>query len=79
MNSIKSELTEVFREVFENPSIELTPETTASDIPNWDSLMNIQLVVAVERKFDIRFSGGEVERLKNVADMINLISSKKKT
>lgn len=77
MNSIENDLTEVFRDVFENPSIEIRSETTAGDIANWDSLMHVQLMVAVERKFGIRFAAGEIEKLQNVGEMMKLIASKK--
>ena len=77
MNSIETDLTGVFREVFEDPSIVIRPETSASDIPTWDSLMHIQLVVAVEKNFGIRFAAGEIEKLQNVGEMIALIAQKK--
>jgi len=79
MNGIEADLTGVFREVFEDSSMVIHPETTASDIPTWDSLMHIQLVVAVERKFGIRFAAGEIEKLQNVGEMMGLIVRKKKT
>lgn len=78
MNSIHATLTTVFHEVFEDPTIVLCPETNAKDILSWDSLMHIQLIVAVERKFGIRFAAGEIEKLKNVGEMMDLISRKQK-
>jgi len=77
MNGVETDLTKVFHEVFEDPSIVIRPETSASDIPTWDSLMHIQLVVAVEKQFGIRFATGEVEKLQNVGEMISLITQKK--
>ncbi len=76
MRDIPAELTLVFHEVFENPSIILQRQTTAQEVENWDSLMHIQLVVAVERKFGIRFGAGEIEKLQNVGDMMDLIGRK---
>jgi acyl carrier protein len=76
MNAIPAELTALFQEVFENPALVVKPETTARDIESWDSLMHIQLVVAIERKFGIRFETGEIEQLQNVGDMAGLIAKK---
>lgn len=71
-----TELTAVFREVFDQPEIQLTLETTAQDIPDWDSLMHIQIVVAAEKRFGVRFAPGEIESLKNVGEFLKLISNK---
>jgi acyl carrier protein len=77
MNPILDQLNVVFRDVFENPSLTVQDETTARDVNGWDSLMHIHLIVAVERKFGIRFGTGEVEKLQNVGDMVRLITSRK--
>lgn len=65
-------LQEVFDNVFLEP-VELTPELSADDVEEWDSLIHIALVVAVEKAFDIRFRVGEVEGTKNVGEFANLI------
>ena len=64
----------VFQDVFDDPDIEIKPETTTADIEDWDSLTHIQLLVAVEREFGIRFNTGEVAGLQNVDEMANLIA-----
>ncbi len=69
---ILSRLQEVFDGVFLEP-VKVTPELTAQDVDEWDSLMHVSLVVAVERKFDIRFRVGEVEGTKNVGEFADLI------
>ncbi len=66
----------IFREVFDDPSIILKRETTADDIDEWDSLSHINLVIAVETKFNIRFALGELQTLKNVGEMVDLIEKK---
>lgn len=76
MDPIHENLQSVFRDVFESPTLAITDATTARDVPGWDSLMHIQLVVAVERKFGIRFGTGEIEGLQNVGDMIALLRKK---
>lgn len=65
-------LQEVFDNVFLEP-VQLTPELSADDVEEWDSLIHIALVVAVEKSFDIRFRVGEVEGTKNVGEFANLI------
>ncbi len=71
-----SKLNEVFRDVFDDESIEVNDATTANDIEDWDSLEHINLVVAVEKCFGIKFNMGEVAKLKNVGEMTDLILSK---
>lgn len=69
-------LTEVFREVFENDEIVLTPEMTANDVDGWDSLSHSILIAAVELKFNIKFSTRDILRLKNVGDLAQLVNTK---
>ncbi|MEI6206731.1 MAG: acyl carrier protein [Desulfuromonadales bacterium] len=70
------ELTPIFRQVFDDDSIVITRSSTADDIDNWDSLTHMNLVIAVELGFKIRFALGELQKLKNVGDMIDLINRK---
>jgi acyl carrier protein len=69
-------LNEIFRQVFDDPGIVIKRETTADDIDEWDSLSHINLVIAVESKFNIKFALGELQTLKNVGDMVDLIEKK---
>ena len=73
---ILEKVNEIFQEVFDDDSIEVFEETTADDIEDWDSLEHINLVVAVENCFKIKFNMGEVAALKNVGEMVDLISAK---
>ncbi len=59
-NEILSKLSEIFREELDNEEITLTEETTANDVEEWDSLSHIQLIVAVEKAFGIRFISSEI-------------------
>lgn len=66
-------LNEVFQDVFDDDEITVNDETTANDIEDWDSLEHINLVVAVEKKFNIKFNMGEVNAMKNVGEMVDII------
>lgn len=74
---IISELTPLFQEVLDNPSLTLTPDTQAADVAGWDSVAHITLVVVIEQKFGIHFNTAEIEELRNVGDLAKLISTKK--
>ncbi len=71
------QMNDVFIEVMENPSIVLTESTTADQIAEWDSLTHIQLVVTLERHFNIRFTTAEIQSWNNVGEMIDTIAFKK--
>lgn len=71
-----AELTPVFREVFDDDSIVITRQTTANDIDGWDSLSHMNMVMAVEMKFKIRFALGELPTLRNVGDLADLTEKK---
>jgi acyl carrier protein len=63
-------------DVFDLDDLSVTSATTAEDIEEWDSLSHIRLVVAIERKFKIKFKTAEIEGLKNVGDLVDLIGVK---
>ena len=73
---IYERLNKVFRDVFDDESIVVTETTTANDIEDWDSLEHINLVVAVENEFGMKFNMNEVTTMKNVGDMVNIILSR---
>ena len=72
---IFSRLNEVFQDVFDDDSISVNDETTASDIEDWDSLSHITLLSAVEDEFGIEFSMGQTVKLKNVGEMVDIIEA----
>lgn len=73
---ILAELTPIFREVFDDDSIIVTRQSTADDVDAWDSLSHMNMVMAVEVRFKIRFALGELPALKNVGDLVDLIAKK---
>jgi acyl carrier protein len=72
------QLTPIFREVFDDDGIVLNRKTTADDIDAWDSLSHMNLIVAVELKFRVKFALGELQSLKNVGDLVDLVDKKLK-
>ncbi len=70
---ILEELNQVFIEVFDDDTIMVTEETTAEDIEDWDSLMHISLVNAVEDAFDLKFDMKDIVSWKNVGEMVDVI------
>ena len=66
-------LTDVFRTVFDDETIELNDSTTSEDIDDWDSFEHINLIVAVEEEFSINIPMGKVTTMKNVGEMADII------
>jgi len=62
----------IFRDVLDEPSMQLAPDMSIEDTPDWDSVAMIQIVLAVEAEFDIRLTGEQVEGIRTVADIVAL-------
>lgn len=75
-SEILEQLTDIFRDVFGDDSLVLTPQMTADDVEEWDSFNHINIVVATEIRFGIKFKTAELEKLKNVGEYLELISQK---
>jgi len=76
MDEIYTRLNAVFREIFDDDRIIVTPDLTAEDISEWDSLNHIRLMLAVQKTFGAKFAAAEISNLKNVADLVKLIQAK---
>jgi acyl carrier protein len=76
--TIYQKLTSIFRMIFENETIVLRAETSASNIAGWDSFNNASLIAAIEKEFAIRFRTAELQSLHNVGDFVNIIRTKLK-
>jgi acyl carrier protein len=69
-------LTPIFRDVFDNDALVVSDGMTAADVPTWDSLSNINMIIAVEKAFGVKFSIKDVRNLKNVGELLELIKRK---
>lgn len=76
LSDVLKEINQIFIDVLDDDNIVIKTETTANDIDAWDSLNNIQLVVAIEKRFKVRFSTGDIYSWKNVGDMCKAIIEK---
>ena len=68
-------LNEVFRDVFDDPSVTVDDSTTSDDVDGWDSLEHINLIAAIEQEFGVKFNMGQVVSMKNVGEMVDIIMS----
>jgi len=75
-SEILEKVNDVFIDTLDNEDIVLTYETTANDVDDWDSLNHIQLVVAIEKQFKIRFTSQEIQSWNSVGEMIDTIVKK---
>ena len=75
-DEIMDKVRRIFREVFDDDTLEVNDSTNSSDIEDWDSLEHITLVVAMENEFGLKFDLKEVNKLANVGEMVDLIASK---
>jgi acyl carrier protein len=76
MESILSRLTPLFRDVLDDATLVITPESSAETMPSYDSLAHIDIISAIEKEFGIQFDFVELVALRSVGDMIALVSRK---
>jgi len=76
----KSEILKIIRsilcDIFNDPTLMVTEDTNAQNIERWDSITHVNILMTVERTFKIRFSLGEIKKLRNVGEMVSLVSQK---
>ena len=73
---VLSQVRDILADVLDLPDLSVTQQTTAEDVEGWDSFNHINIVVAVESKFGIKFHTAEVEELRNVGDLVELVEKK---
>lgn len=69
-------LTEIFRKLFNLPTLALRDDLTARDVPGWDSLNHVTLMIEIEREFGLRFTSAEIGTLTQVGDLKALVEAK---
>ncbi len=69
-------LTEIFNDVFMKDDMKLTPELSAKDVAGWDSFKQIEIMVSIEERFNIKLNTREIDALKNVGDLADIIAKK---
>lgn len=77
LEAVLTQVNDIFKDVLENDQLKIENITTADDIEEWDSLSHIQLIVAIEKYFKIRFTTAEINGFKNVGEMCQGIVVKK--
>ncbi|WP_158823152.1 acyl carrier protein [Granulicella sp. S156] len=75
-HDIYAQLTTIFHDLFDDDSIVLNPGLTAAEVPEWDSFNHINLIVAIESRFGIKFQTAELESMHTVGHLADLIQSK---
>jgi len=80
MDGLHDQVQDVFRRVFGDDALVIQEATTADDVPGWDSLMHINLIIAMEKRFGVKFATAEIARLKeegqNVGILLTVLGSK---
>ena len=76
MFDILDKLQPIFQDIFEDDELSITAESNADTVEGWDSLAHITLIFAIEQEFEIKFALGELEAMKNVGDMVELMQIK---
>ena len=74
--AVWSTVLEIFVDVMDNPDVQITEATTAANIEEWNSITHVMLIVAIEKKFGVKFTAAEVQKLGNVGNLAALIKSK---
>jgi len=70
------EVQEIFRDVLDEPKLVLTRESNAETVPDWDSLAHVNLITAIEKRYKVKFALGELQSLKHVGDLLDLLAQK---
>ena len=80
MNLLLTDLQDVFRRVFDDDKLSISPSTSASDIDGWDSMAHINLIIAIERQFGVKFAATEIaalgQRGQSVGNMLQILAVK---
>jgi acyl carrier protein len=78
MADILAELNPIFRDILDQPDLNVSRDSNASNVEGWDSLAHVNLVTAIQQHFKVKFALGELQELKNVGEMVDLIAVKQR-
>jgi len=73
--NIEQTVTDIFRSIFQDQTIEIHREMTAAEVERWDSLSHVEMIASVEKTFGIKFKLKEVMKMKNVGDLLDTIAA----
>lgn len=73
---MEPKLLNIFQEVFNNPELKITEETTAADVPEWDSFNHLSLIMAIEEEFSVSFTTEEIGQMTRVGDLVQVLQKK---
>jgi acyl carrier protein len=76
MDNLLPTVQDIFRDVFDQPDLVITRESNAQTVEDWDSFAHLNLVIAIERQFKIKFALSELQESKNVGDLLDLVHKK---
>ena len=80
MDRLQAELQDLFRRVFDQDDLAITESTTAAEVDGWDSMAHINLIIAIEKQFGIKFTGGEIAAMRganqNVGHLLRVVAAK---
>lgn len=76
IENVLDQVQEIFRDILDEESLIISHSTTANDVDGWDSLTHIQLIVAIEKKYKVKFSSKEILSWRNVGELIESLNSK---
>lgn len=75
-NEILKQINTIFIDILDNEEIVIKEDTIADDVEEWNSLTHVELIVAIEKHFKIRFTSKEIQSWNNVGEMVNCIMEK---
>ena len=75
-DDLLAEVQEIFRDVFDEPDLVITRHSSAETVSDWDSMTHVNLVTAIEKRYKVKFALGELQEMKNVGELLDLLQRK---
>ena len=70
------EIQEIFRDILDEPNLVLDRHSNAENVPDWDSLAHVNLITAIEKRYNVKFALGQLQQLHHVGDLLDLLDQK---